>query len=408
MSLGRRTFLTGSLAAGLLPGGRARAQPVPTIRIGVLADFSGSYIDLLGAGGVACVRQAVAEFEAREAGFAVEVVFADHQNKADVGAAIVRRWYDTEGVDALIQGPNSAVALAVSFVTREKDKVCLGTAVTSSDFTGAQCTPNSINWTYDAYMLAKATGAETVRSGGRKWYFITTDNAFGNSLQAETARFVQDAGGQVVGNSRYPLGAADYSTYLLAAQSSGADTIGLALGGSDLVNCLKQINEFGLDATMKLPALVMFLNDIHAVGLGTMRGLLHTSSFYWDRDARSRAFTRRVLPRMGGAYPGMTHAGCYAVATHYLKAVAAMGPAAAKRSGAAVVARMKAMPTDDDAFGPAAIRADGRALIPAYLLRVKAPAESRGPWDYCEIIATMDGEAAAKPLAAAGCPLARP
>lgn len=404
MQITRRAAMAGATIIGATAGARAQK---PGIRIGVLSDFSGIYTDLLGPGGVACVRQAVTDFAPEAHGFSVEVVYADHQNKPDVGSAIARNWYDSQGVDMVIGLPNSSVALALAAVTRERDKACIGTAVTSMDFTGAQCTPNTINWTYDAYMLSKATGTEIVASGGKKWYFITTDNAFGNSIQEETANFVRQAGGSVVGNSKYPIGATDYSSFLLAAQASGAEVLGLALGGADMVNCLKQANEFGLRSKMRMAALVMFLNDINALGLPLTQGLLHTNSFYWDANERSRAFTNRVLPKMQGAYPGMVHAGCYAGTLHYLKAVAGLGVAEAKRSGGAAIARMKAMPADDDAFGRTTIRADGRALVPAFLLRVKSPQESRGPWDYCSVVTEIAGNDAAKPLAQVGCPLAK-
>lgn len=404
----RRTMIAGAAA---LAASSARAQQPgitpgiePGIKIGVLADFSGIYVDLMGPGGVACVQQAVRDFAP---GFPVQVVYGDHQNKADVGSNIVRNWYDAEGVDMVIGLPNSPTALAAAVVTRERDKVCIGAAVTTMEFTGAQCTPNSINWTYDAYMLAKATGVQTVAAGGKRWYFITVDNSFGASLQGEMAGFVTGAGGTVLGNSKYPIGATDYSSLLLAAQASGADVLCLALGGTDMVNSLKQAGEFGLRRTMRIAAPVTLINDIHALGLPVAQGLLHTNSFYWDTNDRTRAFTRRVLPMMRGAYPGMAQAGCYAGALHYLKAVASMGVPAAKASGAATVARMKAMPADDDAFGPVTIRADGRALVPAFLLRVKTPEESHGPWDYCTIVAELAGPDAAKPLDQGGCPLVR-
>ena len=406
MQISRRTILAGGAAMVGAPGSRTRAQG-QTIKIGVLSDFSGIYIDLLGPGGVACVQQAVRDFAPAQHGFDVEVVSADHQNKPDVGSGIARNWYDAEGVDMIIGLPNSSVALATASVTRDRDKACIGAAVTTMDFTGAQCTPNTINWTYDAYMLAKATGTETVAAGGKRWYFITTDNAFGNSIQAETAGFVQNAGGAVAGNSKYPIGSTDYSSYLLAAQGSGADVLCLALGGADMVNCLKQASEFGLRRRMRIAAPVMFLNDIQALGLPLTQGLLHTNSFYWDANERTRAFTQRVLPRMQGAYPGMVHAGCYAGTLHYLKAVADLGVTAAKRSGAAAIARMKAMPVDDDAFGSLSVRQDGRALVPAFLLKVKSPEESKGPWDYCSIVTQVAGPDAAKPLAQAGCPLVK-
>ena len=391
MTIQRRDVLKYAAAGLALPalGGRAKAAD-RVVRIGLLADFSGLYTDLMGPGGVAAARLAIADFKPEDKGFSAELVSADHVNKADVGASIVRRWFDTEGVDMMIAGPNSAVGLATSFVAREKDKVCLGTAVTTSDFTGKQCTPNTINWTYDAYMLSKAVASETVKTGGTKWYFLSTDNAFGASLQAETAKLVAEAGGSVTGSSKVPLGTTDFSSFLLTAQSSGANVLGLAIGGDDLVRCMNQVNEFGAAAKMSVAALVLFLNDIHGAGLKTMQNLVFTNSFYWDLNDRTRAFTKRLLPTMPqGHYPGMTHAGCYAVTMHYLKAVAAMGVENAKKSGAATVAQMKAMPTDDDAFGSGSVRADGRAVIPAYLLKVKKPGESKRPWDYCEVVSTL-------------------
>lgn len=408
MDTHRRRILRGVAGVGMAAAvpGLARAQR-PSVRIGVLADFSGLYNDLLGMPGVECARQAVIDFAPEGHGFGAEVVYGDHQNKPDVGSGIVRQWFDQDGVDMLIAGPNSAVGLAVSALAREKDKVCMGAAVTASEFTGKQCTPNTVNWTYDAFMLSKAVATEITRGGGRTWYFISTDNAFGVSLQAETSAFVAAAGGRVLGSSKAPLGMTDFSALLVAARSSGAEVLALAVGGSDLVNALKQAGEFGLGGRMKLAALVVFLGDIHAAGLPAMQGLLFTNSFYWDLNERTRAFTARVLPRMGGVYPGMTHAGCYGITTHYLRAVAAMGVEAAKRSGAAAAARMKAMPTDDDAFGAGSIRADGRAVLAAYLLQVKAPGESRGAWDYCRVVSTLAPAETVRPLGETGCGLVR-
>jgi branched-chain amino acid transport system substrate-binding protein len=402
----RRSLVLGSVAMAAAQVRPASAQ-LPTIRIGVLADFSGIYTDLLGIPGVECAKQAVEEFAAAHRGFKAEVIYADHQNKADVGAAIVRRWFDSEGVDMVIAGPNSSVGLAASFVCKERDKACLGVAVTSTEFTGKQCTPNAVNWTYDGYMFSKAVALETVKAGGKKWYFLSTDNAFGASLTEETSRFVEQAGGKVLGNAKVPISASDFSSFLLAAQASGADVLALSIGGADLATCLKQGGEFGLTKKMKVAALVTFLNDIHAVGLDTMKGLLFSNSFYWDLNDRTRAFTKRVAPRMAGTYPGMTHAGCYAVTLHYLKAVAALGPAAAQKSGAATVAKMKELATDDDAFGRGAIRIDGRAALPAYLLEVKSPAESKGRWDYCKVLSTASAEEATKPLNETGCYLVK-
>ena len=407
MDFSRRNLMAGSLALAGTSLARPAFAQVPTIKIGVLADFSGLYNDLLGLPGVECAKQAAEEFAVTNKTFKTDVIFADHQNKADVGAAIVRRWFDTEGVDMVIAGPNSSVGLAASFVCKERDKVCLGVAVTSTEFTGKQCTPNAINWTYDGYMFSKAVALETVKAGGKKWFFLSTDNAFGASLTEETSRFVEQAGGKVLGNAKVPISASDFSSFLLAAQASGADVLALSIGGSDLANCLKQGGEFGLMKNMRVAALVTFLNDIHGVGLDTMKGLLFSNSFYWDLNDRTRAFTKRVVPRMGGTYPGMTHAGCYGVTLHYLKAVAALGPDAAKKSGAVTVAKMKELPTDDDAFGPGSIRIDGRAALPAYLLEVKTPAESKGPWDYCKVVSTASATEATKPLNEVGCYLVK-
>lgn len=401
--LSRRLFLGTAAAASALgaAGLPAFAQTRP-VKIGVLADFSGIYTDLLGPGGVGCVRQAIADLAPD---FPVEVVYGDHQNKADIGAGIARRWFDTDGVDMLIAGPNSAVGLAASAIAHEKNKPCLGVAVTATEFTGQQCNPNTVNWTYDGYMLSKAAATETVRAGGKKWYFITTDNAFGHSLQAEATAFIEAAGGEVLGNSAYPIGLTDFAGFLLAAQSSGADTLGLALGGTDLLACLKQAAEFGITDTMKTAAFVVFLNDVHAAGLDTMRNLLFTNSFYWDLNDRTRAWTERVLPAMNGNYPGMVHAGCYSVTAHYLKALRELGVDAARADGAAVVAKMKEMPTEDDAFGAGRILANGRAELPAYLLQAKAPDESTGPWDLCKVVSTMPAAETVRPVEETGCPI---
>ena len=401
MSIERRALLQ-AVAAGLATPALAQA-PLPSVKIGVLADFSGLYNDLLGMPGVECARQAVIDFNPVAHGFTAEIVYGDHQNKPGVGGTIARNWFDSEGVDMLIAGPNSAVGLAVSYIAKEKNKVCMGAAVTASEFTGKDCTPNTINWTYDAYMLSKAVAAEITKAGGKTWYFISSDNAFGSSLQQETSNFVVEAGGRVLGSARSPLNNMDFSAMLLSARASGAQVLALAVGGNDLINALKQAAEFGLRGQMRTAALVTFLGDIHGAGLPTMQGLLFTNSFYWDLNDRTRAFTARVLPRLGGTYPGMTHAGCYGITTHYLRAVAAMGAAEAKRSGVAAVDRMKAIPIDDDAFGSGSVRADGRAVIPAYLLQVKTPAESRRPWDYCNVVSTLAPEETVRPLAQVGC-----
>ena len=403
MTIQRRAVLLGAAGLGLARPALAQTA-TPHVKVGLLADFSGIYQDLLGMPGVECARQAILDFKPQDHGFAAELVFGDHQNKPDVGGTIVRQWFDAEGVDMLIAGPNSAVGLAVSYIAKEKDKVCMGAAVTASDFTGKDCTPNTINWTYDAYMLSKAVASEITKAGGKTWYFISSDNAFGASLQQETSTFVADAGGRVLGSSKAPLNTMDFSAMLIAARASGADVLALAVGGNDLINVLKQAAEFGLRATMRTAALVTFLGDIHGAGLETMQGLLFTNSFYWDLNDRTRAFTARVLPKLGGTYPGMTHAGCYGITMHYLRTVAAMGALAATRSGKATVEQMKAIPIDDDAFGFGHIRADGRAVIPAYLLQVKTPAQSKRAWDYCNVVSTLAPAETVRPLAKVGCP----
>jgi branched-chain amino acid transport system substrate-binding protein len=405
MSLTRRTVLGASLTAAL-PLVPARAQGVPTIKIGVLGDQSGVYRDLSGPVAIACVNQAVEEFNPAAHGFKVEVISGDHQNKPDIGAAIARQWFDREAVDMVTDCPNSAVALAVAGVCREKDKVYVNSPAMVADLTGTQCAPTTVHWTMDTWGLAHSTGGAMVKAGGDSWFFITADYAFGIALERDTTNFIKQAGGKVLGSVRAPLGASDFSSYLLQAQSSGAKVIGLCNAGNDTVNSIKQAGEFGVaGGGTRLAGLLVFISDVHALGLPVAKGLILTESFYWDLNDRTRAFTTRVLPKTAGARPGMGQAGCYAGTLHYLKTVAAMGAAAAKTSGAATVTQMKAMPTDDDAFGPGSIRADGRALHPAYLFQVKTPEESKAPWDYYKLISTTPMDQAFRPLADGGCPL---
>ena len=399
--VGRRTLLAATAAAGLVP--RARAQGAH-IKIGVLNDMSGPYRDTGGPLSVACTRQAVKEFGSQ--GFAVEVVSADHQNKPDVGASIARRWYDEEGVDMIVDVPTSSVALAVNTVTREKNKVFLDSGAGTVDLTGSQCSPNTVHWTYDVYMLAKSTGGAMVKAGGDSWYFVTADYVFGQQLASQCMNFVKAAGGKVLGESRYPFPATtDFSSFLLQAQSSGAKVLGLANAGADTINAIKQAVEFGLTPKMKLAALLMYVTDVHGLGLQTAQGLVLTESFYWDLNDRTRAFSDRMKAVYPEARPNMNHAGCYAATLQYLKAVAGIGAAAAKADGKAVVDKMKSMPTDDDAFGKGSIRVDGRGLFASYLFQVKTPAESKGPWDYYNLVATTPADQAWRPLSEGGCPL---
>jgi branched-chain amino acid transport system substrate-binding protein len=394
-------------ALGGLPWRSAKAQAANTIKLALLCDFSGTYRDVTGPTELACIRQAAAEFANR--GFNVEVVFADNQNKPDVGSNITRAWIDRDGVDVVIDGGASSVALAVNDIIREKNKVFLNTSSATSDLTGSKCSPNTVHWTYDTWMLARSTGGATVKAGGDSWYFITADYAFGHALERDTASFVRAAGGRVLGNTRTPFpGTTDFSSFLVQAAAVRPKVIGLANAGNDTINCIKQAAEFGLSRRgIRLASLLMFLPDVHAIGLETAQGLICTETFYWDLNDRTRAFSAKVRPAIGNNALCMNHAGGYAAVVHYLKVVADMGVAAAKASGAETVARMKAMPCDDDCFGPGRIREDGRKLHPAYLFEVKKPEESRGAFDYYKLLQTTAAEEAFRPLAEGGCQFVR-
>jgi branched-chain amino acid transport system substrate-binding protein len=403
MNISRRALL-GSATAAALPLTRARAQGA-TIKIGVLTDLSGPYQDTTGQTGVVCAQQAIQDFGASH-GFKVELISADHQNKADIGAGIARQWYDRDGVDMILDVPNSAVALAVNSVTREKNKVFVGSGCATTALTGDQCSPNTVQWTYDTYMLAHSTGGALVKAGGTSWYFIGADYTFGHTLAGDTGAVVTEAGGKVLGNSFYPSpGTTDFSSQMLQAQASGAKVLGFANSGAETVNCIKQAHEFGLTPSVRLAALLMYVTDIHALGLDVAQGLTLTETFYWDMNDRTRAFAERVRAKTPNNVPNMVHAGCYSGALHYLKAVTDLGVAAAKASGADTVSRMKAMPTDDDCFGAGRIRADGRKIHPAYLFEAKTPGESKGPWDVMKLVATTPADQAFRPTAGAGCKL---
>ncbi len=403
MPLSRRALI-GSTAALPLFGAAARAQGAP-IKIGVLNDMSGVYRDISGPTSVAAVKQAIEDLGAQ--GLAVEVLSGDHQNKPDIGTGIARQWIDREGVDMIIDVANSGVALAINSVCREKDRAYINSTGATADLTGPACAPTTVHWTYDTWMLAHSTGAAMVAAGGDTWFFVTADYAFGTALERDTTAFVTKAGGKVLGSVRHPFpGNTDYSSFLLQAQASKAKVIGICNAGTDTVNTIKQAAEFGLTQSgIKLAGLLVFLNDVHALGLQAAQGLVLTESFYWDLNDRTRALTKRIIAKSGGAYPAMSHAGCYAGALHYLKACAAMGQAEAKKSGAATVARMKSMPTDDDAFGAGMIRPDGRKVHPVFLFEVKKPSESKAPWDYYKLLATTPADQAFRPLNEGGCPL---
>jgi branched-chain amino acid transport system substrate-binding protein len=404
--IARRTLLAASAAAAALPV-RSRAQGAPVLKLGVLTDMSGPYKALAGPVAVEAARLALEDFGVSAKGMAVEILVADHQNKPDVGAGLARAWFDRDGVDVILEVANSGVALAVANVAKEKNKVYLNSGAATSDLTGAQCNANTIHWVYDTYMLAKSTGGAMVKAGGSSWYFITADYAFGHAMTRDTTGFITAAGGKVLGDTAYPFpGSTDFSSQLLQAQTSGAKVVGLSSAGTDTINQIKQAKEFGLaQQGIKLAGLLVFICDVHALGLETAQGLVVTNSFYWDGNERSRAFAARLKPKAPDVRPTMVHAGVYSSTLHYLKTAHAMGVAEAKKDGAATVARMKAMPTDDDAFGAGSIRIDGRVIHPSYLWEVKSPAESKGPWDYYKLLATTPADEAFRPLDQGKCPL---
>jgi branched-chain amino acid transport system substrate-binding protein len=375
------------------------------IRIGVINDQSGPYRDVNGPTSIACTRQAIQEFAA--GGFDVEVLTADHQNKPDLGAAIARQWIDQDGVDFIQDGASSAVALAISSICKERNKVFVPTSTATSDLTGKACTPNTIHWVYDTYMEARSTGGAMVRAGGDTWFFITPNYAAGIAFQRDTTRFVEANGGKILGGQLYPFPeTSEFSGPLLQAKASGAKILGISGAGSDLVNIVKQAHEFGVPQTMNLAALIAYSQDVHSIGLETAQGLRLSETYYWDLNDRTRSFQNRIKDKVT-LWPNMSQAGNYSCTLHYLKAVQSMGAEAAKADGAATVSRMKAIPTDDDCFGPGRIREDGRKIHPVYLFEVKKPSESRHEWDIYKLITTTPAEEAWRPLSEGGCPLVK-
>jgi branched-chain amino acid transport system substrate-binding protein len=374
------------------------------VKIGVLNDQSSLYADLGGQGSVLAAKMAIEDFKAKEKGLNVEVIFADHQNKADVGSQIANKWIDAEGVDVIVDVPNSGVALAVNQIVRDKGKVFINSGAASSDLTGAKCSPNTVHWTYDTWMLANGTGSAIVKRGGDTWFFLTADYAFGHALERDTEAVVLKSGGKVVGKVRAPINTQDFSSFLLQAQASKAKIIGLANAGGDTINSIKQASEFGIvKGGQNLAGLLVFLSDVHGLGLDKAQGLILTNTFYWDLNDQTRAFAKRFSAANGGKYPTMVQAGVYAGVLHYLKAVAALK----SDDGTKVVAKMKEMPTDDPLFGKGTIRIDGRKIHPAYLVEVKKPSESKGPYDYYKVLATIPAEQAFRPLADGGCELVK-
>jgi branched-chain amino acid transport system substrate-binding protein len=390
--------------AALLASTSAFAQYTDgVVKIGVLSDMSSLYSDIGGPGSVVAAKLAVADFNPAAHGLKVEIISGDHQNKPDVGAGLAGSWYDREGVDMVVDVPNSGVALAVSEVARQKNKVFIVSGAAASDLTGPKCNLNTVHWTYDTWNLANGTGKAMVKTGGDTWFFLTADYAFGQALERDTSAVVEANGGKVLGKVRHPLNTNDFSSFLLQAQSSKAKVIGLANAGGDTINSVKQAAEFGITrGGQNLAGLLVFASDVAALGLPTAQGLVLTETWYWDANDTNRAWTKRWQAERPGKFPTMIHAGVYAGVLHYLKAVEALK---ADGDGKAVVTKMKELPTDDPLFGKGVVRADGRKTHPAYLFEVKKPSESKYPGDFYKTRATIPTEEAFRPLREGGCPL---
>ena len=375
------------------------------VKIGVLNDMSGLYADISGPGSVVAAKMAVEDYlKSSKSNLKVEIVSADHQNKADIGSNIARQWYDTDKVDMIIDVPTSSVALAISQVSREKGKIHINTGAATADLTGKSCSPNTIHWLYDTWMLANGTGKAVVQHGGSTWFFLTADYAFGQALERDTEAVVIKNGGKVLGKVRHPLATQDFSSFLLQAQASKAKVIGLANAGGDTTNSIKQAYEFGIvKGGQTLAGLLVFLTDIHSLGLEKAQGLYLTETFYWDLNDQTRAWSKRFAALNNGKYPSMDQAGVYAGILHYLKAV----DAGKTDDGTKVAQKMKDLPTDDVLFGKGSVRKDGRKLHPAYLFEVKKPAESKGPYDYYKLLATIPADQAFRPLNEGDCPLVK-
>jgi len=380
----------------------AQAQTT-SVKIGVLTDMSSLYADDNGAGSIAAVKMAVEDFNPAAHGMKVEIVSADHQNKPDIGSNIARQWFDVDGVDAIIDVPNSGVALAVSEVAREKNKVLLVSGAAISDLTGPKCSPNTVHWTYDTWMLAHSTAGALAKSGGDTWFFLTSDYAFGHALERDATAVVLANGAKVLGSVSHPLNNQDFSSFLLQAQASKAKIIGLANAGGDTINAIKQGSEFGIQSGgQHFAALLFYIADVEALGLKVAQGLALTETFYWDMNDSTRAWSKRWQIERPGKFPNMNQAGDYSAALHYLKAVAALKSTA---DGKAEVAKMKEIPTDDPVFGKGMIRADGRKIHPAYLFEVKSPAQSKYPGDDYKLRATIPADEAFRPMKDDNCPL---
>jgi branched-chain amino acid transport system substrate-binding protein len=401
----RKLLATAALAACALAG-TAQAQVSDNlVKIGVLSDMSGPYADIGGPGSVIAAKMAVEDYiKATKSTLKVEIVSADHQNKPDVGSNIARQWYDTDKVDMITDVPTSSVGLAIAQISKDKNKAHVNTGSATADLTGKSCNANVVHWLYDTWMLANGTGKAIVKNGGSSWFFLTADYAFGHALERDTEAVVVKNGGKVVGKVRTPFPTQDFSSFLLQAQASKAKIIGLANAGGDTINSIKQASEFGIvKGGQNLAGMLVFLPDVHALGLDKAQGLLLTETFYWDLNDNTRAWSKRFAAANGGKYPSSDHAGVYAGVIHYLKAV----DAGKSDDGLKVVAKMKELPTDDVLFGKGSVRADGRKIHPAYLFEVKKPAESKGPYDYYKVAATIPANEAFRPLNEGDCPLVK-
>jgi branched-chain amino acid transport system substrate-binding protein len=376
-----------------------------TVKIGSLSDQSGLYADLGGPGSTLAAQMAVEDSGLLNKGWKIDIISGDHQNKPDIGTSIARQWFDVDKVDVVVDVPNSGVALAVNNVVKEKNGVYINSGAATSDLTNAQCSPNTLHWTYDTYMLAHTTGQALVKAGGDTWFFLTADYAFGAALERDTTAVIKANGGKVVGGVKHPLNTSDFSSFLLQAQSSKAKVIGLANAGGDTTNSIKQAAEFGITKSgQKLAALLLFLTDVKAIGLDTAQGLNFTETFYWDSNDGTRAFSKKFAERMkNGAPPTMVQAGVYSGLMHYFKALEALG--GNPHDGVKVVEQMKSMPTDDPLFGKGKIEPNGRVIHDAYLFEVKKPSESKGPWDFYKLVGTVPGDQAFTPLSESTCAL---
>lgn len=404
MRLGLK-FATAATALFAAAGSASAQYSDGVIKIGVMNDQSGLYADIAGPGSVFAARKAVEDFCKTTKCEKIEVVAADHQNKPDIGSNVARQWYDVDKVDVIVDVPTSSVALAINNITKEKNKVFLNSGAATSDLTGKACSPNTVHWTYDTWALANGTGNAIVKTGGDSWFFITADYAFGHALERDTEAVVVKSGGKVLGKVRSPFPAQDFSSFLLQAQSSKAKIIGLANAGGDTINSIKQAAEFGIvQGGQNLAGLLVFITDVHALGLKTAQGLIFTEAWYWDQNDSNRAFAKEFGAANKGNMPSMVQAGVYSAVTHYLKAVHELKSDA---DGAAVVAKMKATPTEDKLFGKGSIRSDGRKIHDMYLFEVKKPEESKGPWDYYKQRAVIPAAEAFRPEKDGGCSLVK-